>query len=188
MKKKGLIIGVVIAAVVVIIIASLVGGYNNLISLEEGTNTAFSDVQVQLQRRSDLIPNLVNTVKGYAAHETEVYTAVSDARAKLAGATTVDEINAAEGEMNSALSRLLAISESYPELKSNENFLSLQDELAGTENRIGVARRDYNEKVQQYNVKIRSFPTNIFANMLGFEKKEQFTADESAQSVPNVNF
>lgn len=188
MKKKGLIVGIVIAAVVVIIIASLVGGYNNLISLEEGTNTAFADVQVQLQRRSDLIPNLVNTVKGYAAHETEVFTAVSDARAKLAGAATVDEINAAEGEMNSALSRLLAISESYPELKSNENFLSLQDELAGTENRIGVARRDYNEKVQKYNVKIRSFPTNIFANMLGFEKKEQFAADESAQSVPNVNF
>lgn len=188
MKKKGLIIGIVIAAVVVIIIASLVGGYNNLISLEEGTNTAFSDVQVQLQRRSDLIPNLVNTVKGYAAHETEVFTDVSDARAKLAGAATVDEINAAEGEMNSALSRLLAISESYPELKSNENFLSLQDELAGTENRISVARRDYNAVVQKYNVKIRSFPTNIFANMLGFEKKEQFTADESAQSVPNVNF
>lgn len=186
-EEKGLIIGIVIA-VVVIIIASLVGGYNNLISLEEGTNTAFADVQVQLQRRSDLIPNLVNTVKGYAAHETEVFTAVSDARAKLAGAATVDEINAAEGEMNSALSRLLAISESYPELKSNENFLSLQDELAGTENRISVARRDYNEKVQKYNVKIRSFPTNIFANMLGFEKKEQFAADESAQSVPNVNF
>ena len=187
MKKNGLIIGIVIA-VVVIIIASLVGGYNNLIKLEEETNTAFADVQVQLQRRSDLIPNLVNTVKGYAAHETEVYTAVSDARAKLAGAATVDEINAAESEMNSALSRLLAISESYPELKANENFLSLQDELAGTENRIGVARRDYNGKVQQYNVKIRSFPTNIFANMLGFEKKEQFTADEGAQSVPNVNF
>lgn len=187
MKKKGIVIGVIIAAIA-IIIALFAGGYNNLIKLEEQTNTAFAQVQVQLQRRSDLIPNLVNTVKGYAAHETEVFTAVSDARAKLAGAATVDEVNAAEGEMNSALSRLLAISESYPELKSNENFLSLQDELAGTENRIGVARKDYNDVVQKYNVKIRSFPTNIFANMLGFEKKEQFTADEGAQSVPNVNF
>lgn len=188
MKKKGLVIGVIIAALIVIVIASLVGGYNNLIGLEEETNTAFADVQVQLQRRADLVPNLVNTVKGYAAHETEVYTAVSDARAKLAGAATVEEASAANGELSSALSRLLAISESYPELKANENFLSLQDELAGTENRIGVARKDYNEVVQKYNVKIRSFPTNIFANMLGFEKKEQFAADEGAQSVPNVNF
>lgn len=185
MKKKSVII---IIAIVVLLGAWLVKGYNSLINLEESTNTAFSDVQVQLQRRSDLIPNLVNTVKGYAAHETEVFTAVSEARAKLAGASTVDEVNAAEGEMSSALGRLLAISESYPELKSDENFLSLQDELAGTENRIGVARKDYNEAVQKYNIKIRSFPTNIFANMLGFEKKELFAADESAQSVPSVEF
>lgn len=185
MKKKSLII---IIAILVLVVAWLAKGYNSLVKLEESTNTAFSEVQVQLQRRSDLIPNLVNTVKGYAAHETEVFTAVSDARAKLAGATTVDEVNEANGEMSSALSRLLAISESYPELKSNENFLSLQDELAGTENRIGVARKDYNETVQTYNVKIRSFPTNIFANMLGFEKKELFAADEGAQSVPSVEF
>jgi LemA protein len=188
MKKKGLIIGLAILVVVVIIIGSIVGGYNNLIKLEETVDTEFSNVQVQLQRRSDLIPNLVNTVKGYAEHETEVYTEVSDARAKLAGATSVEEINEADSEMNSALSRLLAISESYPELKSNENFLSLQDELAGTENRISVARQDYNKAVQQYNVKIRSFPMNIFAGMFGFEKKTQFEADASAQSVPSVNF
>lgn len=188
MKKKGLIAVVIIVALIVVIIAKLVGSYNNLIGLEEETNTAFANVQVQLQRRADLVPNLVNTVKGYAAHETEVYTAVSDARAKLAGATTVGEVSEANGELSSALSRLLAISESYPELKANENFLSLQDELAGTENRIGVARKDYNDVVQQYNVKIRSFPTNIFAGMLGFETKEQFAADENAQSVPEVNF
>ena len=159
-----------------------------IISLEESTNTAYSDIQVQLQRRMDLVPNLVNTVKGYAAHETEVFTAVSDARAKLAGAGTVEEASEANEELSSALSRLIAISESYPELKSNENFLSLQDELAGTENRIGVARKDYNDAVQKYNVKIRSFPTNIFANMLGFEKKQQFEADSAAQSAPSVSF
>ncbi|MFR2182831.1 MAG: LemA family protein, partial [Hominilimicola sp.] len=142
MKKKGVIIGVIIA-VIVIIAVSIIGSYNGLISLEESTNTAYSDIQVQLQRRMDLVPNLVNTVKGYAAHETEVFTAVSDARAKLAGAGTVEEASEANEELSSALSRLIAISESYPELKSNENFLSLQDELAGTENRIGVARKDY---------------------------------------------
>lgn len=187
MKKKSLII-IIVAVIVLLLVGWFISGYNGLVRLEYSTDTAFANVQVQLQRRSDLIPNLVNTVKGYAAHETEVYTAVSDARAKLAGASTVDEVTAAEGEMSSALSRLLAISESYPELKANENFLSLQDELAGTENRIGVARKDYNEVVEAYNVKIRSFPTNIFANMLGFEKKELFAADESAQSVPSVDF
>lgn len=190
MKKKGVIIGVIIA-VIVIIAVSIIGSYNGLISLEESANTAYADIQVQLQRRMDLVPNLVNTVKGYATHETEVFTAVSDARAKLAGAGTVEEAseaNEANEELSSALSRLIAISESYPELKSNENFLSLQDELAGTENRIGVARKDYNDAVQKYNVKIRSFPTNIFANMLGFEKKQQFEADSAAQSAPSVSF
>ena len=169
MKKKGVIIGVIIAVIVIIAI-SIIGSYNGLISLEESTNTAYSDIQVQLQRRMDLVPNLVNTVKGYAAHE------------------TVEEASEANEELSSALSRLIAISESYPELKSNENFLSLQDELAGTENRIGVARKDYNDAVQKYNVKIRSFPTNIFANMLGFEKKQQFEADSAAQSAPSVSF
>ena len=185
MKKKGVIIGVIIA-VIVIIAVSIIGSYNGLISLEESANTAYADIQVQLQRRMDLVPNLVNTVKGYATHE--VFTAVSDARAKLAGAGTVEEASEANEELSSALSRLIAISESYPELKSNENFLSLQDELAGTENRIGVARKDYNDAVQKYNVKIRSFPTNIFANMLGFEKKQQFEADSAAQSAPSVSF
>ena len=165
MKKKGVIIGVIIA-VIVIIAVSIIGSYNGLISLEESTNTAYSDIQVQLQRRMDLVPNLVNTVKGYAAHETEVFTAVSDARAKLAGAGTVEEASEANEELSSALSRL----------------------IASTENRIGVARKDYNDAVQKYNVKIRSFPTNIFANMLGFEKKQQFEADSAAQSAPSVNF
>ncbi len=189
MKKKGCLTGIaVVAVIVIIIVASAVGGYNNLVNLEEKTNTEFSNVQVQLQRRSDLVPNLVNTVQAYAAHETEVFTAVADARAKLAGASTVQETSEADAELTSALGRLIAISESYPELKSNENFLSLQDELAGTENRIGVARQDYNEAVQEYNVKIRSFPTAIYARILGFDPKEQFAASQGAQEAPQVNF
>jgi LemA protein len=187
MKKKN-IVTLAIVAVIVLIVIWVVAGYNSLVKLQTSVDTQFSNVQTQLERRSDLIPNLVSTVKGYASHETEVYTAVSDARAKLAGATTVDEVNEANTEMNSALSRLIAISESYPELKSNENFLSLQDELAGTENRISVARKDYNDAVQKYNVKMRSFPTNILANIFGYEQKDFFAADESAQKVPEVSF
>lgn len=186
MKKIGIIAAV--AVVIVIITGSLIGSYNGLVRIDEETEQKYADVQVQLQRRSDLIPNLVNTVKGYAAHETEVYTAVSEARAKLAGASSVEETAAADGELSSALSRLLAISEAYPELKANENFLSLQDELAGTENRVGVARKDYNEAVRTYNTKIRSFPTSILANMMGFEKKTLFEAAAGAENAPSVNF
>lgn len=188
MKKKTGIVIAAIAAVIVIIALALINGYNGLIKLESSVDASYADIQVQLQRRNDLIPNLVNTVKGYASHETEVFTAVSDARAKLAGATTADETIAADSELSSALGRLLAISEAYPELKANENFLSLQDELAGTENRIGVARKDYNEVVKNYNVKIRTFPTSIFAGMLGFEKRSLFAADEGAQNAPSVSF
>lgn len=187
MKKTGIVI-IAVVVVILAVIGAGIKGYNGLIRLEESVDAAYSDVEVQLQRRNDLIPNLVNTVKGYAAHETEVFTAVSDARAKLAGATTPEEMIAADSELTSALGRLLAISEAYPELKANENFLSLQDELAGTENRIGVARKDYNEIVKDYNVKIRSFPTSIFANMLGFEKKELFAAAEGAENAPSVSF
>lgn len=187
MKKKNVIIGIVVAVVVIIIIG-IIGSYNGLVKSEEATNTAYADIDAQLQRRMDLVPNLVSTVKGYAAHETEVFTAVSDARAKLAGATTVEEAGEANSELSSALGRLIAISESYPELKSNENFLSLQDELAGTENRISVARMDYNTSVQKYNTKLRSFPTNIFAGIFGFEKKSQFQADSNAQTAPSVSF
>ncbi len=186
-KKKNVAVWVIIAVIVLLVIW-VISSYNGLVNLEETTNTSFSNVQVQLQRRADLVPNLVNTVKGYAAHETEVFTAVSDARAKLAGASTVEEAQEADGELSSALSRLLAISESYPELKSNENFLSLQDELAGTENRIGQARREYNETAQRYNVKIRRFPINIFAGLMGFDSKTLFAADEGAQNAPSVSF
>lgn len=180
-------IGVIIA-VIVILAGSIFGSYNRLVSLEESVNTKYSDVQTQLQRRSDLIPNLVSTVKGYATHEEEVYKSISDARAKIGSASNETELAEADKQLTSALSRLLVIAEAYPELKANENFLSLQDELAGTENRIGVARIDYNEAVQKYNTKIRKFPTAILANMFGFEKRELFEATEESQNTPKVNF
>ena len=146
----------IIIAVVVIFAGIIMSGYNSLVSMNENVNGKWSQVENQLQRRNDLIPNLVNTVKGYAAHESDVFKAVSDARAKLGGAKTVAETSQANGELSSALSRLLMIAENYPDQKANTNFLQLQDELAGTENRIAVARMDYNGAVQGFNAKIKS--------------------------------
>lgn len=170
----------------VVIIAVLFSGYNGLVKAEETVNGTWSNVQTQLQRRSDLIPNLVATVKGYAAQETAIYTALAEARAKLAGATNVSDTEAATGELNEAIGRLLVIVENYPELKSNVNFLALQDELAGTENRIATARTDYNETVQAYNTKIKSLPTALYAGLLGFSPKEYFQADDDGN--PQVEF
>ena len=177
-----------IVAAIVIVVGMLFSSYNGLVSMNENVTGKWAQVENQLQRRSDLIPNLVNTVKGYAAHETEVFTAVADARAKLGGAKTVAETNAANSEMNSALSRLLLVAENYPELKSNTNFTQLQDELAGTENRIAVARKDYNDAVQVYNAKIKSLPASLYAGALGFTARDYFKADEAAQKVPQVKF
>lgn len=148
----------IIIAVVVIFAGIIMSGYNSLVSMNENVNGKWSQVENQLQRRNDLIPNLVNTVKGYAAHESDVFKAVSDARAKLGGAKTVAETSQANGELSSALSRLLMIAENYPDLKANTNFLQLQDELAGTENRIAVARMDYNGAVQGFNAKDQILP------------------------------
>lgn len=178
----------IIAAIIVVIIFLFAGRYNSLVREEETVNKQFSNISVQLQRRNDLIPNLVNTVKGYAAHETAVFTAVTDARERMLSASTIDDAAAADTELTNSLGRLLAIAEAYPELKANENFLSLQDQLEGTENRIGTARRDYNEAVNVYNTRIRSFPTNIIAGIFGFQKHELFLAQEGAQEVPDVNF
>ena len=150
--------------------------------------SAQSVVETQLQRRADLIPNLVNTVKGYASHEEDVFTAVADARTALSGAKTVDELNSAQSQLDSAVSRLLAIAESYPDLKANENFINLQDELAGTENRISVARQDYNDAAKEYNTKIQSFPASIIARLFHFEKADYFTATAEAATVPAVDF
>lgn len=178
----------IILAVVVIVGGMFVSSYNSLVGMNESVNGKWAQVENQLQRRNDLIPNLVNTVKGFAAHETEVFTAVADARAKLGGARTVGETSTANNELNSALSRLLMVAENYPELKSSTNFIQLQDELAGTENRIAVARMDYNNAVQSYNTKIKSIPTSLYAGMFGFSEKEFFKADEAAKNVPHVKF
>lgn len=178
----------IIIAIVVIIGGMLFSGYNSLVTMNENVNGKWAQVENQLQRRNDLIPNLVNTVKGFASHETEVFTAVADARAKLGGAKTVAETSEANNQMNSALSRLLMVAENYPELKSSTNFIQLQDELAGTENRIAVARMDYNNGVQEYNAKIKSLPTALYAGAFGFTEKEYFKADEAAQKVPQVKF
>lgn len=185
--KLFVVLGVVVLAVI-ILVSAVSGTYNSFVNLDTELESKQAAVSTQLQRRSDLIPNLVNTVKGYAAHEEEVYTAIADARSKLAGADTVEEMSEADTALSSALSRLLVVVENYPELKSNENFIALQDQLEGTENRIAVARNDYNDAAKEYNAKIRSFPSNILAGMFGFEKADYFEADEGAQTAPEVTF
>lgn len=184
MKKSWLIL----IAVVIVLGAWVVSGYNGLVGMDEGVNNKLAQVQTQLQRRNDLIPNLVSTVKGYASHEQAAIQAVSDARAKLGGARTVEEMSQADGELSNALSRLLMITENYPNLKVDQNFRALQDELAGTENRIAVARKDYNDVVNAYNSKVRTFPTSLYAGILGFQQKPYFQADQSAQAAPKVQF
>jgi len=178
---------------VVIVLALLVGGmlmgrYNSMVQQNEQINNAWAQVKVVLQRRADLIPNLVETVKGYAAHEKEVFESVAEARSKLAGAATPAEAANANAGLSSALGRLLAIAENYPALKANENFIRLQDELAGTENRVAVERRAYNETVRAYNAYIKTFPNNILAGMFGFKEREYFEADEGAKEAPKVKF
>lgn len=187
-KTKLLIILGVIALVVIILVSSISSTYNSLVSLETEVETKQAQISTQLQRRSDLIPNLVNTVKGYAAHENEVYTAIADARSKLAGADTVEELSEADSQLSSALSRLLVVVENYPQLKASENFIALQDQLEGTENRIATARNDYNAAAKEYNAKIRKFPSNIFAGLFGFEKVDYFEAEEGAEKNPEVSF
>lgn len=186
--KKSIIVIIAVVAVLGLLLGFGVGSYNRLVSMEEEVNNQQAAIQTQLQRRMDLIPNLVETVKGYAKHEEEVYTAIADARSKLAGADTLAEQSAAESELSSALSRLLVVVENYPELKANENFITLQDELAGTENRLQKARQDYNDTAKEYNTKIRRFPTSIIASIGGFEKVEYFESQSGAENAPDVSF
>ncbi|MBU5450905.1 LemA family protein [Acetivibrio sp. MSJd-27] len=179
---------IVILAVIVILGGSFIGMYNGLVSMDTEVQNAYSNIESQMQRRGDLIPNLVSTVKGYAAHEEEVLTSIADARAKLAGAGSVQELENADNQLSSALSRLLVVVEKYPDLKANENFQALMDELSGTENRIAVARKDYNDTVKEYNKAIKQFPKNFVASIFGFESAEFFRADEGAKEVPKVDF
>ncbi len=187
-QKKLLIIAVIVVLVILIPYSYLKGTYNSLVTMDEGVKAAWAQVENQLQRRYDLIPNLVETVKGYAAHEKEVFLKVTEARAKVGGATTVSDKIAANNGLSAALSRLLLVVERYPDLKANTNFIRLQDELAGTENRISVERRRYNETVKIYNIKIRRFPTNLLAGMFGFEKATFFEVPKERQEAPKVKF
>lgn len=185
---NGKVILIIVVALVLVFAIIGVSGCNSLISAEEDIDAAYANIQTALQRRADLIPNLVETVKGYAAHEEEIFTAIADARAAMMSASNVEEAAEADAAMNSALSRLLAISEAYPELKANQNFIDLQTQLEGTENRISTERIKYNEAVQNFNTKIRRFPGSIYASMMGMEKAEYFEASDSAQNVPTVDF
>ena len=186
MKKFGplMIIGVIVIILVIVFFSS----YNGFVEKEENVDQAYAQIENQLQRRLDLIPNLVNTVKGYAKQETEVIQSVSDARAKLAGANTPAEQAEADSRLTGALSRLLVVVENYPELKSNENFIQLSDEIAGTENRLAVARQDYNEEVADYNRSVKKFPGAFTARIFGFDEKEYFKSSENANEAPTVDF
>ena len=186
---RSVLFGVI--AVVILVAFWFFGTRNSLVSLKEDVEMQQSQIETTLQRRSDLIPNLVATVKGYANHEEEVFTEIADARSKLAGSIEsgdMKSISEANNALDSALGRLLAISENYPDLKASEQFIALQDELAGTENRIAVARQHYNEKLNTYNTTVQRFPTSIVAGMSGYYPMQYFEADESAKKVPKVDF
>ncbi|PIC78765.1 LemA family protein [Sporosarcina sp. P18a] len=187
MKKLA---GPLIAIIVLVVIAAImiVPSYNKLVNLEEDVDQSYAQIETQLQRRVDLIPNLVNTVKGYASHEKEVLENIANARSKMAGAKGPEEQAAADSELSSALSRLLVVVENYPDLKANQNFQQLMDELAGTENRIAVARKDYNDVVSVFNRTVKRFPGKIVASIFGFDEKEYFKAVEGAQQPPSVDF
>lgn len=193
MKKSTIIV----IALVAIVAIWAVSGYNSLVKMDESVSTAWSNVENQYQRRADLIPNLVNTVKGYAAHEKETLEAVMSARSKATQMTVnaenltpekLQEYQKAQGEIGAALGRLLAITEAYPDLKANENFKELQAQLEGTENRISVERRNFNEVARSYNTAVRTFPKTIIAGMFGFDKRPYFEAEEGANKAPEVQF
>jgi len=199
MNKVGLLgCGAIVLVVLLIGGMVLVGGYNSLVTGEEGVKSAWSQVENVYQRRADLIPNLVATVKGVANFEKETYTAVTEARAKvgqikitpemLNDPNAIAKFQQAQGELGSALSRLLVVSENYPELKANQNFLDLQSQLEGTENRIAQERRNYNQVAQSYNTMVRRFPKNIIASIFGFKQKAYFTAEEGSNKAPEVKF
>lgn len=183
--KNSAIIPLVLALIMVF---SGIGLYNSVKSAKIEVDTQYGQVENQIQRRADLIPNLVNTVKGYMQYEEKVLTEVTTARAKVAGAASPEEMAVADQELTGALGRLLAVVENYPTLKSDAHFTELMREIAGSENRIAVARRDYNNAVREYNITVSTFPGNIFAGMMGYGPLAPFAADEAAHSVPQVAF
>ncbi len=193
-KNKGLIITIVVIALVAL---WGISSYNGLVSMDENVSNQWANVETQYQRRSDLIPNLVNTVKGYAKHESQTLEAVMAARSQ-ATQVKIDPSNCtpqqlaayqkAQGDVTTALGKLLAITENYPDLKANQNFLELQSQLEGTENRINVARKDFNDSAKEYNTSLRRFPRNIIASMFGFEKRNYFEAEAGAEKAPKVEF
>ena len=191
MKKNHLIL-IGIAVVVIVIFGWVKSTYNGMVGVEEEATTALANVQSAYQRRADLIPNLVEVVKGYAAHEKETFESVVNARAKATSITldadNIEEFQKAQGELSSALGRLIAVGEAYPELKANENFRELQVQLEGTENRINEERNKANLKIQNYNISIRRFPSNLLAGMFGFEKMNKFEAEAGAEKAPKVKF
>ncbi len=185
--KKGTIIIIAVVAVLAILIGSVVSSYNSLATSREEVTAAEANIDTYLQRRADLIPNLVSTAKQFAKHETEVFDKVLEAREKLVGADTIEEKAEANDELSAALQDFTVIVENYPELKSDATYIQVMDELAGSENRIATARKDYNDTVNDYNSKIIKFPTSLIANIFGFEKAEYFEAAEGAETAPDVD-
>lgn len=177
----------VVIAIIAVLVIGFIGGYNSLVSKQTAVEEQAANIDTQLQRRADLIPNLVKTVKSFTQHESEVFSEVTEAREKLMSAGTMAEKSEANEEVTSALNKLIAIAESYPELKSDTVYVDLMDELAGTENRISYARENYNAAVASYNKAIRTFPGMFFANMFGFEKADMFEAAAGAETVPDVD-
>ena len=189
MKKKGLVILFAVLAVIGVIFGLVAGSYNGLVEQRESVENAQAQISTQLQRRADLIPNFVATVKGYSDYEQSTYTAVTEARAAVSGAKTASEQAEASEQLDKAISVWVnAVTEAYPDLKANEQYKGLQDELAGTENRIAVARKDYNDEAKKYNVAIKKFPKNIIAGMFGFSQVDYFEAQAGTQNAPQVSF
>ena len=186
--KKGLIVLVVIILIVVALAASLIGTYNGLVSKREEIDGQLANVGTMLQRRADLIPNLVSCVQGYMSHEQSIIDSIVEARQSLLNAGSIKEKSEANEKLTDAIDALMVIVENYPDLKASENFINLQDELAGTENRIATARRDYNAAVKDYNASIKTFPNNIIAGMFNFDEADYFEVSEGSTEVPSVQF
>lgn len=187
MKKTNIGL-IIVIAIVVLIGITIMSSYNGIVSLSEDVDNKYATIDTYLQRRADLIPNLVSTVKGYTQHEEKIINSITEARAKMTSAKSVSDKAEANDELTTALNSLMVVVENYPDLKSSQNFIQLSDELAGTENRIATARKDYNDAVQKYNAKIKKFPTKMIAGMFNFESKDYFQASEGSKEVPGVQF